>query len=168
MSTLARTSNAQSFHKNQRQMYDCTAWSCNCSLGCVVRRTTERSFSNDLCNVAALGPPSCGFRNQAYDQQSLDRERIRRDLCKHRPCYWRRNLPGFRSRRCRRREGGQSGPGSRSNKDRGARHGHQSEDVCSTASPSLLKTIPMSLPILNPWTTVCQSRSRERSTLLPP
>jgi hypothetical protein len=82
------------FKKNQRRMYDCKAWPCNCSLDWVLRRTTERSFTNELGDVTPIGAPSCCFRNN------------------HRPCYRRRNLPSFRSRRCRCREGGQSGPGS--------------------------------------------------------
>jgi hypothetical protein len=55
----------------------------------------------------------------------------------------------------------------RSNLDHGARRAHQSEDVCSTVSPTLLKTTPMILPVLNPWTTVCHSPSRKPSMLLP-
>src|SRR4030095_6369286 len=64
------------FKKNQRRMYDCKAWPCNCSLDWVLRRTTERSFTNELGDVTPIGAPSCCFRNQAFDQQSLDGERI--------------------------------------------------------------------------------------------
>jgi hypothetical protein len=90
------------FKKNQRRMYDCKAWPCDCSLDWVLRRTTERSFTNELGDVTPLGAPSCCFRNQAFDQQSLDRER----------------------------------------------HRHQSEDVCSTVSPTLyteVKTVTSKL-----------------------
>ena len=83
-------------------MYDCKAWPCDCSLDWVLRRTTERSFTNELGDVTPLGAPSCCFRNQAFDQQSLDREL----------------------------------------------HRHQSEDVCSTVSPTLyteVKTVTSKL-----------------------
>ena len=41
--------------------------------------------SNDFCDVAALEMPSCCFRNQAFDQRSLGRKRIREDLCNDQP-----------------------------------------------------------------------------------
>jgi hypothetical protein len=62
----------------------------------VSKRATERSFlDSPRCDgVAELGPPSCCFLHQAFDQQSLDSERMRRDLLAARS-LWKKTESGF-------------------------------------------------------------------------
>jgi hypothetical protein len=44
----------------------------------VLRRTTERSFTNELGDVTPLGAPSCGFRKQALNNNQAGCESYRR------------------------------------------------------------------------------------------